>query len=314
MSGRLSVYSRCFLLILFATSSLRAQSSSAPAAGTPPVPVAKLDYPDSTSGLERLVKDILKAQLDNDNAGGEALLMSLVLPNPRSWYESTFGPVIAKNEGALYEQASSEMPRILAKNFLDALHFQSNQIEVKRFERGCDDNSGEFTFGILHARLEPVALYEVRFLKGDKLIRLFAFTFVDGKFRFVIAPKLEGKVFPPVLRETAPDGNENAAGAGDGQIERVAAGGNVQAARLIHRVQPKYPAVARREHVQGTVTLHALITKDGTIRQLYVLKGYCSLAQSALDAVSKWRYSPTLVMGNPVEVDTEIDVNYELRQ
>ena len=117
----------------------------------------------------------------------------------------------------------------------------------------------------------------------------------------------------PKLEAISAD-KENAASPNEGRTERVLMDGNVQASRLIHRVQPKYPKVARREHLQGTVKLHGLIAKDGTIRQLYVLRGYCSLAQSALEAVSNWRYSPTLVMGNPVEVDTEIDVSFQLQQ
>jgi protein TonB len=88
----------------------------------------------------------------------------------------------------------------------------------------------------------------------------------------------------------------------------------LQAARLIHRVQPEYPVVARRESLQGTVKLHALIAIDGTVQKLYVVKGYCSLAQAALDAVHQWKYQPTLLGGQPVEVDTEIDVIYELRR
>jgi hypothetical protein len=74
------------------------------AAGTP-----KLDYPDSTSGLERLAKDIIQAQKENAGALADALLHSLLLPNPRAWYEMTFGPVIAKFEGALYESVAASI-------------------------------------------------------------------------------------------------------------------------------------------------------------------------------------------------------------
>jgi outer membrane biosynthesis protein TonB len=56
-----------------------------------------------------------------------------------------------------------------------------------------------------------------------------------------------------------------------------------------------------------------LIGKDGSLRKLYVIKGYCSLSNSALKAVSEWRYAPTLINGSPVEVDTEIQVIYSLQ-
>jgi len=91
-------------------------------------------------------------------------------------------------------------------------------------------------------------------------------------------------------------------------------GGNVQAARIVNRVQPIYPPLARQTRISGTVRLHAIISKDGTIQQLEVLSGHPLLQQAALDAVRQWRYQPTLLNGEPVEVDTTIDVIFSLNQ
>src|SRR5882762_5665896 len=91
-------------------------------------------------------------------------------------------------------------------------------------------------------------------------------------------------------------------------------GGNVQAARIINRVQPVYPPLARQTRISGTVRLHAIIGKDGTIQQLEVMSGHPLLQQAALDAVRQWRYQPTLLNGDPVEVDTTIDVIFSLNQ
>jgi periplasmic protein TonB len=91
-------------------------------------------------------------------------------------------------------------------------------------------------------------------------------------------------------------------------------GGNVQAARILNRVQPIYPPLARQTRISGTVRLHAIISKDGTIQQLEVMSGHPLLQQAALDAVRQWRYQPTLLNGDPVEVDTTIDVIFSLNQ
>jgi protein TonB len=91
-------------------------------------------------------------------------------------------------------------------------------------------------------------------------------------------------------------------------------GGNVQAARILNRVQPVYPPLARQTRISGTVRLHAIIGKDGTIQQLEVMSGHPLLQQAALDAVRQWRYQPTLLNGEPVEVDTTIDVIFSLNQ
>jgi len=97
-------------------------------------------------------------------------------------------------------------------------------------------------------------------------------------------------------------------------VTRTRVGGAVQAAKLINRVQPMYPPLARQTRISGTVKLHAIIGKNGVVEQLQVVSGHPLLVQSALDAVKQWRYQPTLLNGEPVEVDTEIDVIFSLAQ
>jgi protein TonB len=83
-------------------------------------------------------------------------------------------------------------------------------------------------------------------------------------------------------------------------------------AALIHRVQPLYPVVAKTAHISGTVRLRAIIATNGSVRQLEVLSGNLILAQSAIAAVREWRYRPTRLDGNDVEVETFITVNFVL--
>ena len=86
----------------------------------------------------------------------------------------------------------------------------------------------------------------------------------------------------------------------------------VQEARLVRRIEPVYPYLAKVTHRQGRVDLRALIATDGRIRSLEVVSGDPLLIQSALSAVSEWRYQPTLLNGEPVEVETYITVIYTL--
>ena len=86
------------------------------------------------------------------------------------------------------------------------------------------------------------------------------------------------------------------------------------AASLINRVQPVYPPLARQTRISGTVRLHAIISKSGAVQQLEVISGHPLLVQAALDAVRQWRYRPTTLNGEPVEVDTTIDVIFSLNQ
>jgi len=86
----------------------------------------------------------------------------------------------------------------------------------------------------------------------------------------------------------------------------------LESARLIHRPRPDYPLLAKLAHVQGTVRLEAIIGTDGRIQNLKVIGGHPLLVNAALQAVAQWRYQPTLLNGEPVEVQTEIDVNFRL--
>jgi protein TonB len=77
---------------------------------------------------------------------------------------------------------------------------------------------------------------------------------------------------------------------------------------------PDYPPLARMARVQGTVRLEAVISTDGRIQDLRVLAGHPLLVNAALEAVARWRYQPTLLNGEPVEVVTEIHVNFALAE
>ncbi len=96
--------------------------------------------------------------------------------------------------------------------------------------------------------------------------------------------------------------------------KRITVGGQVEEAKKIYAPPPEYPQVARMARVQGVVRMAALIGKDGTIRELHLISGPPLLVNAAMQAVSKWRYQPTLLNGEPVYVDTEIDVNFTLTE
>lgn len=86
----------------------------------------------------------------------------------------------------------------------------------------------------------------------------------------------------------------------------------VQRAMLLREVKPPYPPLAKAARISGVVRLAAVIAKDGTIQKLQLLSGPPLLVKAAMDAVQQWRYKPTMLNGEPVEVITEIEVNFIL--
>jgi TonB family protein len=95
---------------------------------------------------------------------------------------------------------------------------------------------------------------------------------------------------------------------------RIRVGGQVMRAKLIFKPNPKYPREAKKNRIQGTVKVEALIGDDGSVIDLEVLSGDPALVKAATDAVLQWRYQPTLLNGRPIQVVTEIDINFTLAE
>jgi len=85
-------------------------------------------------------------------------------------------------------------------------------------------------------------------------------------------------------------------------------------AKLLRKVIPEYPALARAARISGIVRLIGTIGEDGTIRNLLLVSGHPLLARAAMEAVGQWIYKPTLLNGKPVEVIAPIEVTFSLGQ
>ncbi len=94
--------------------------------------------------------------------------------------------------------------------------------------------------------------------------------------------------------------------------QRVRVSSGVSSGLLIRRVNPTYPPLARQARIQGVVILQAQISKDGSIENLQLISGHPMLAPAAIEAVKQWKYKPYLLNGEPVEVDTQVQVNFTL--
>ena len=94
--------------------------------------------------------------------------------------------------------------------------------------------------------------------------------------------------------------------------QRVRVSQGVTQGLLLRKIQPAYPPLARQARIQGSVLLQAEISKEGTIQNLRLISGHPMLAPAAIEAVKQWRYKPYILNGEPVEVETQITVNFTL--
>jgi protein TonB len=138
---------------------------------------------------------------------------------------------------------------------------------------------------------------------GDVQIPDLAGGYVPGAVQVAEAGRTSLFVEPPHIAQPAPQ---------EKHVVKLSEG--VLGAQLISRIEPRYPAIAVETKTEGTVRLHAIISRDGRITSLDVLSGHPFLVMAALDAVRQWRYRPTLLNGEPVEVETSITVIFRLHE
>jgi protein TonB len=135
---------------------------------------------------------------------------------------------------------------------------------------------------------------------------------------------LAGKEAPPPSSGFGPagvDGLGASSGVFSGQSgpkvkiaapQKVTISAGVAVGLLVQKTNPVYPTIAKTARVSGTVVIQATISKTGTIQNLHVVSGPTMLRQAALDAVKTWRYRPYLLSGEPVEVETTVNVIFAL--
>jgi TonB family protein len=174
----------------------------------------------------------------------------------------------------------------------------------------ASDAEGNFRFNAL-----PAGEYEMKVVKrGFETYRAPQLTLEPGRDLSqnstleIAAVVEEVDVVPEGTVKPLPESEKGA------KPSRLRLGGEVQASKLVNKVMPVYPASAKTAGVQGTVILHAVIGMDGRPLSLRVMNNHIDpeLARAAIEAVSQWRYRPTLLNGEPIEIDTTIMVNFSL--
>jgi len=253
-------------------------------------------YPDSAEGLKSLLQDWFAAIKAGDTVKSSQYLESFAIPNHQEWFVKTFGAAEGARLEAKYTDLQAKPLEWLKKSAEREVKAERFSVEASILEKSTSTQM-RVPQALLAAMVQPTPVYYTSSHKdaNDKSsFFLGNFVYVDGGFRYLDLQVMQALSTAPPMR--------------------VMIGGNVQAARLTNRVQPVYPREARDQKIQGTVMLHVIIGTDGTVQQIQVVSGPPLLVPAAIDAVKEWRYGPTLLNGQPVEVDTQINVAFSLRQ
>ncbi len=260
---------------------------------------------NASERLRSLMTMALSAARQGDQPKLKEIARRLIIPDYQLWFKAMFGEEPGATLGSAYgsnlDQTQKQFPKLfewLAQQEGELL-IEDVETLPKRSDSWCGQTLASLRKGDLVLYRVSVGKADSSGLQSGRVAGYFAL--VGGDYR-----RLDCGSLGLVQASAGPLPHPL-----NGPL-RV--GGNVQAARAIKKVAPVYPEQARAERISGVVRLHVIIGKDGKIEQLEVISGHPLLQQAALDAVRQWQYQQTLLNGEPVKVDTTIDVIFSLNR
>jgi TonB family protein len=260
------------VISLFLPSPIHSQLSSTGNTTTP--------YPNDSEGLQRMLNDMFTAAKREDPSKLQSMIQETEIPNYQSWFTKNFGQEKGESWAGPYGRWLAKNEKEFQELFV-ALAHMDGEFAIKKMDtaKRYDLLNGPLD-GYLARWKRPTAP------KDEQLVKIADFFFVEGKFRWDSTTEY----FPFQKPKT----------------------GSIVPAKLVKKVQPEYPAEAREKRIEGTVKLQVIVGKDGSVTVQNVVEGDPLLSPAAIEAVRQWRYEPWQLNGQPVEMQTTIDVVFSL--
>ena len=274
------------------------------------VPAAKSAaeiYPNTPEGLQRLIQQILQAARTNDRTTETELIRSLLIPDNSTWFTDEYGPGFGASLGAAYHR---EMPSL--------------EEEIKNVYEG--NARHDWTNPKILRYMDPESVDSPidAFLNCmDQIVPLYATAFQGDTTRFYVSLKIGGKAKPPSLGDLNGYFIYDRSGfrfiPSDVLMKlpserpvRLHLDLNIMRSKIIKEVQVRIPQEAIAKHISGTAIVGVVLDVNGNIKEAKGLQGDPILSAALMDAVKQWRFAPTTLDGDPVEVDLQIPYTFEI--
>jgi TonB family protein len=281
-----SIAFAAIVCLICSTSHLASQETGSKTAQS----AAAESYPYTADGLHSLLTDLLVVAKSNDEDKIWSKMAEMEMPDYENWFTRTYGQEKGQARAGAYGK-SLKLSEQQFEMLLVELAKQEGEIAINKLDaanRRFDPAKKDDVLA------NPTDEFKADWRKTDTSAgpasqAIGFFCFVDGKFRL--------KSFPHEV-----------------QILSTTKPGPVVPGKLISRVQPVYPESARKLRLRGMVSVNVVIHKDGTVTAQNVGAGHPLLAPAAVAAVQQWKYEPTTVSGEPVEVQAKVYVTFESSQ
>jgi hypothetical protein len=245
--------------------------------------------PESPSGLQSQLETILRAARDRNSKQLDDLVSDLQIPESANWFSATFGEELGSVLAATYNNSWKSYEYAVAQMFRASSSGKHFQVFVKEYSSSSPVPSDPFIQAILQNSNLPLRLYTCGVGKDHPIGSLPGiYVYIQGSFRIVNWQTFYG------LPNVKP--------------ARIRVDTSVAMSQLIRQVNPVHSPENRQKHLQGTVQLHIVIDRDGSVVRAEPVSGPPELTQESVDAVRQWLFKPTLLNGDPVEVDTTVTI------
>jgi TonB family protein len=238
--------------------------------------------PNSSEGLGQLLNNMLLAAKKNDQTELLSMIRETEITNYQNWFITTFGQEKGESWAEPYGRWLAKHEKEFQELLVQLAHMDGEfAIQKMDTAKRYDLFNGPLDGYLADWKRSGVP-------KGEEVEHIGEFFFIEGKFRW----NSTVQYFPFQKAKT----------------------GSFVPGKLIKRVAPEYPTEAREKGIQGTVILNVILRKDGSVTVRNVAEGDPILSPAAIEAVRQWRYEPTLLNGQQIEVQTTINVVFTLSQ
>jgi hypothetical protein len=253
------------------------------------VPQTPAATPESSSGLKSQLESILRIAKDKNSNQIDDMVNGLQIPEDANWFSATFGEELGSSLASTYKDSWKDYKYAVAQMFRENPSGKHFQVFVKEYSPSSPVPSDSFIQAILQNSKIPLKLYTASVGKDRPIGTLPGlYIYSQGAFRIVNWRTFYG------LPNVKP--------------VRIRVGTATAMNQLVRQVNPVRSAEARQEHLQGTVVLHIVIDRDGSVMKADPVSGPPELMKESEDAVRQWLFKPTLLNGDPVEVDSTVNI------
>ena len=269
-------------------------------------------YSDSSADLQKQIVEILNAIKEKSSAKEAELINSLSMPEDSTWFTDVYGPGFGASLLASYRRTKPNLLREIKEVYEANLGYGWMTPKILRYDDPEKVNAPIDHF--LNSMNKIVPLYQAAFQGDRPSMRIKAvgpgegirtvplrvaagdlngyYVFVQGRFRFI----------PQDILMKLPDERP----------VRIRLDMNVMKSKLLSRVDPRYPEDVYKKHMKGKVVVRVELDTSGKIQDAKVVEGEPILSQPVLEAVKQWLFLPTLLDGDPVEVELDVEMGFNL--